>query len=123
MNLLAGETLRGWRLCARTLNHIKFRNGRGHYELRTYSLGDVTVDGSANSSGYLSRGSFMRLQICWDAERRLYYVLEWERASTQPVPEDRRRNWARAGRDRRPVRPGRRQGVEQPPRRRRAGRV
>ena len=101
INLLEGETLRGWRLCARTLNHIKFRNGRGHYELRPYSLGDVTVDGSANSLGYPSYNSFMRLQLYWDAERRLYYVLEWERASTQPVPEDRRRrNWARAGKKR-----------------------
>lgn len=101
MNLLAGETLRGWRLCARTLNHIKFRNGRGHYELRPYSLGDVTVDGYANGSGYPSYSSLMRLQLYWDAERRLYYVLEWERASTQPVPEGRRRrNWARAGKKR-----------------------
>ena len=101
MNLLAGETLLGWRLCARTLNHIKFRNGRGHYELRPYSLGDVTVDGSANRLGYPSYNSFMRLRLYWDAERRLYYVLEWERASTQPVPEDRRRrNWARAGKKR-----------------------
>ena len=101
MNLLEGETLRGWRLCARTLNHIKFRNGRGHYELRPYSLGDVTVDGYANRLGYPSYNSFMRLQLYWDAERRLYYVLEWERASTQPVPEDRRRrNWARAGKKR-----------------------
>ena len=100
MNLLAGETLRGWQLCARTLNHIKFRNGRGHYELRPYSLGDVTVDGSANRLGYPSYNSFMRLQIYWDAERQLYYVLEWERASTQPVPEDRRRSWARAGKRR-----------------------
>ena len=101
MNLLTGETLRGWQLCARTLNHIKFRNGRGHYELRPYNLGDVTVDGHANRSGYPSYNSFMRLQLYWDAERRLYYVLEWERASTQPVPEDRRRrSWARAGKRR-----------------------
>lgn len=101
MNLLEGETLRGWRLCAMTLNHVVFRNGRGHYELRPYSLGDVTVDGSANRLGYPSYNSFMRLQLYWDAERRLYYVLEWERASTQPVPEDRRRrNWARAGKKR-----------------------
>ena len=97
MNLLAGETLRGWRLCARTLNHVTFHNGRGHYELSPYNLGDVTVDGHTNRLGYPSYDSFMRLQICWDAERRLYYVLEWERASTQPIPEDRRRrNWARA---------------------------
>ena len=101
MNLLAGETLRGWQLCARTLNHIKFRNGCGHYELRPYNLGDVTVDGHANRSGYPSYNSFMRLQLYWDAERRLYYVLEWERASTQPVPEGRRRRtWARAGKRR-----------------------
>lgn len=101
MNLLAGETLRGWQLCARTLNHIKSRNGRGHYELRPYSPDDVTVDGFANRRGYPSYNSFMRLQICWDTERQLYYVLEWERASTQPVPEDRRRrNWARAGKKR-----------------------
>ena len=101
MNLLAGETLLGWRLCARTLNHIKFRNGRGHYELRPYSLGDVTVDGSANRRGYPSYSSLMRLQLYWDAERRLYYVLEWERASTQPVPEcRRRRNFARASKRR-----------------------
>ena len=100
MNLLAGETLCGWWLCARTLNHIKFRNGRGHYELRPYNLGDVTIDGSANRLGYLSYNNFMRLQIYWDAERQLYYVLEWERASTQPVSEDRRcRNWARAGKE------------------------
>lgn len=99
MNLLKGEILRGWRLCARTLNHIKFRNGRGHYELRPYSLGDVTVDGYANRLGYPSYNSFMRLQLYWDAERRLYYVLEWERASTNPIPEG-RRNWARAGKKR-----------------------
>lgn len=98
MNLLAGETLLGWRLCARTLNYIKFRNGRGHYELRPYSLCDVTVDGHANRRGYPSYSSLMHLQLYWDAERQLYYVLEWERASTQPVPEGRRRrNWARAG--------------------------
>jgi len=96
MNLLEGETLCGWRLCARTLNHVVFRNGRGHYELLPYSLGDVTVDGSANSSGYPSYGRCMRLQVYWDAERQLYYVLEWERASTSPIPEDRRRrSWAR----------------------------
>ena len=101
MNLLKGEILCGWRLCARTLNHIKFRNGRGHYELRPYSLRDVTVDGHANRRGYPSYSSLMRLQLYWDAERRLYYVLEWERASTQPVPEDRRRrSWARAGKKR-----------------------
>ena len=101
MNLLTGETIRGWRLCARTLNHISFRNGRGHYELRPYSLDDVIVDGHANRLGYPSYNSFMRLQLHWDAERRLYYVLEWERASTQPVPEcRRRRNWARAGKRR-----------------------
>ena len=101
MNLLTGETLRGWRLCARTLNHISFRNGRGHYELRPYSLSDVTVDGYANRRGYPSYSSLMHLQLYWDAERQLYYVLEWERASTQPVPEDRRRrNWARAGKKR-----------------------
>ena len=98
MNLLEGETLRGWRLCAKTLNHVVFRNGRGHFELRPYSLDDVVVDASANSSGYPSYSRFMRLQICWDAERRLYYALEWERASTRPIPESqRRRNWARAG--------------------------
>ena len=101
MNLLTGETLRGWQLCARTLNHIKFRNGRGHYELRPHNPGDVTVDGYANRSGYPSYNSFMRRQLYWDVERRLYYVLEWERASTQPVPEDRRRrSWARAGKRR-----------------------
>ena len=101
MNLLEGETLLGWRLCAKTLNHVVFRNGRGHYELRPYSLDDVTVDGSANSSGYPRYDRFMRLQVYWDAERQLYYALEWERASTQPVPEDRRRrNWARAGKKR-----------------------
>lgn len=101
MNLLTGETLRGWRLCARTLNHIKFRNGRGHYELRPYSLGDVTVDGYANRRGYPSYDICMHLQLYWDAERRLYYVLEWERAASKPVPEDRRRrNWARAGKRR-----------------------
>ena len=101
MNLLTGETLRGWQLCARTLNHIKFRNGRGRYELRPHNPGDVTVDGYANRSGYPSYNSFMHLQLYWDAERRLYYVLEWERASTQPVPEDRRRrSWARAGKRR-----------------------
>ena len=101
MNLLEGETLRGWRLCARTLDHIEFRNGRGHYELRPYSLGDVTVDGYANRRGYPSYSSLMHLQLYWDAERRLYYVLEWERASTQPVREGRRRRiWARAGKRR-----------------------
>ena len=101
MNLLTGETLRGWRLCAKTLDHIEFRNGRGHYELRPYSLGDVTVDGYANRRGYSSYGICMHLQLYWDAERQLYYVLEWERASTQPVPEGRRRrNWARAGKRR-----------------------
>lgn len=101
MNLLTGETLRGWRLCAKTLNHIKFRNGRGHYELRPYSLGDVTVDGYANRRGYPSYDICMHLQLYWDAERRLYYVLEWERAASKPVPEDRRRrNWARAGKKR-----------------------
>ena len=101
MNLLTGETLRGWQLCARTLNHIKFRNGRGHYELRPYSLGDVTVNGYANRRGYPSYSSSMHLQLYWDAERRLYYVLEWERAASKPVPEDRRRrNWARAGKRR-----------------------
>ena len=101
MNLLTGETIRGWRLCARTLNHISFRNGRGHYELRPYSLGDVTVDGYANRRGYPSYGSLMHLQLYWDAERHLYYVLEWEQASTNPIPEDRRRrNWARAGKRR-----------------------
>ena len=101
MNLLEGETLCGWRLCAMTLNHVVFRNGRGHYELRPYNLGDVTIDGSANRLGYPSYNNFMRLQIYWDTERQLYYVLEWERASTQPVPEDRRRrNWARAGKKR-----------------------
>ena len=101
MNLLEGETFLGWRLCARTLDHISFRNGRGHYELRPYSLGDVTVDGYANRRGYPSYSSLMHIQLYWDAERRLYYVLEWERASTQPVPEGRRRrNWARAGKKR-----------------------
>jgi len=96
MNLLEGETLLGWRLCAKTLNHVVFRNGRGHYELCPYSLGDVTVDGNANSSGYPCYNCFMRIQICWDAERRLYYALEWERASTRPIPECRRgRRWAR----------------------------
>ena len=101
MNRLEGETLRGWLLCARTLNRVTFRNGRGHYELRPYSLDDVIVDGHANRLGYPSYNSFMRLQLHWDAERRLYYVLEWERASTQPVSEcRRRRNWARAGKRR-----------------------
>lgn len=101
MNLLEGETLRGYRLCAKTLNHIVFRNGRGHYELRPYSLDDVIVDGSVNCSGYPSYSRYMRLQVYWDAERQLYYVLEWERASTQPIPESqRRRNWARAGKRR-----------------------
>ena len=101
MNLLGGETLLGWRLCAKTLNHVTFKNGRGHYELRLYSLNDVTVDGSANSSGYPSYGRYMRLQAYWDAERQLYYVLEWERAGSKPVPESqRRRNWPRAGKKR-----------------------
>lgn len=101
MNLLEGETLLGRRLCARTLDHVTFRNGRGHYELRPYSPDDVTVDGSANSSGYPRYGRFMRLQVYWDAERRLYYALEWERASTEPVPEgQRRRRWARGGKKR-----------------------
>lgn len=101
MNLLEGETLLGRRLCAKTLDHVVFRNGRGHYELRPYSLDDVIVDGSVNSSGYPSYSRYMRLQVYWDAERQLYYVLEWERASTQPIPESqRRRNWARAGKKR-----------------------
>lgn len=97
MNLLAGETLLGWRLCAKTLDRFMFRNGRGHYEIRPYGLNDVTVDDSANSTGYPRYDRFMRLQIYWDAERALYYVLEWERASTRPIPDNqRRRCWGRA---------------------------
>jgi len=101
MNMLQGEKLLGWQLCAKTLNHVTFRNGRGHYEMRMSDPNDVIVNGSANSTGYPSYGRYMRIQIYWDAERQLYYVLEWERAGTKAIPEERRRrNWARGGKKR-----------------------
>lgn len=96
MNMLQGEKLLGWQLCAKTLDHVMFRNGRGHYELRPLNPDDVVVNGSANCSGYPRYDRVSNVQIYWDSERRLYYVLEWLRARTQPIPEERRRrSWCR----------------------------
>lgn len=97
LNALAGEKLRGWTLHAQTLDHVTFRNGRGHYELRPLDPGNVAVDCSANSTGWPRYDHVSNLEIYWDAEKGRYYVLEWMRARTEPVSEERRRRkWCRS---------------------------
>ena len=84
--------------------HVKFidcerrRNGRYVAVICARDAGSFYFDMTCNTTGAPRYDRQMNYMVYWDENTRRFYALEWRRASTAPIPENkRRRNWCRKG--------------------------